>query len=1194
MTEHWQFWIDRGGTFTDIVARHPDGHLTSHKYLSANPERYTDAAVFGMRDIIGVAEDAPFPSDRVETIKMGTTVATNALLERAGSKTALVITAGLRDALLIGQQHRSDLFALVPSRPAPLYDRVIEAGERLDANGGVVTPLDEDALRTALISAKDAGCEAVAVALAHSYKNPAHEQRVAEIAADVGFTQISLSHDMSATIKLAPRGDTAVADAYLSPTLRRYVDLVSTATGGVPLYFMQSSGGLAAASAFHGRHAILSGPAGGIVGAAATGARAGKTNLIGFDMGGTSTDVSHYSGTYERTTETVIAGVRFSVPMMDIHTVAAGGGSVCDILDGRLTVGPRSAGADPGPASYGRGGPVAVTDCNVVLGKIQPHLFPAVFGADGDKPLDVDAARAGLAALADTLAAHGGARLRVEALAEGFLAVAVEHMARAIKRVSVERGHNIKDYALLTFGGAGGQHACLVADALSMRAVLVPPFAGVLSGLGMGLAQQQVILEESAACGLEDKTAIQTIAEKLRGDAVAALVGQGVDAADIHTDSFAHIKVKGSDTPLAVPLGSAEAMETAFAQDHIQQFGFAPEGTLLVHSISLEAAGGGDSDALAGLSVTGEQTTPAGHVQAYLAGSRQSVPVFNRDSLKPGVTITGPAIITEDGSTTLVEPGWQFLRQTDGALLLERVEAARAASTTEVDPILLEVFNNLFMSVAEEMGGVLAKTAHSVNVKERLDFSCAVFDTGGGLVANAPHMPVHLGSMGTSVKAIVEARGDTICEGDVFAVNDPFAGGTHLPDITVISPVFLEGDTPDYFVASRGHHADIGGTAPGSMPPFSTRIEEEGARFINEHIVIGGKFQEARIRAVLGAGPYPARLPDQNIADLKAQIAANARGIRQIKALTDRFGRDTVSAYMGHVKANARDAVARLITHLKDGHCRYPMDCGGWIDVDLRIDRDRHRAVVDFSNTAPQLDGNFNAPLAVTRAAVLYVFRLLTATDIPLNDGCLEPVEIIVPEGSMLNPREGAAVVAGNVEVSQAIVNALLLASGAAAASQGTMNNFIFGDDRRQYYETIAGGTGASADASGADAIHSHMTNSRLTDIEVLEHRYPVRVAEFSVRAGSGGRGKHTGGNGLVRDIVFLEPMSVSILAGHRDFGPPGCAGGEPGAAGQNLHIDTHGTVRTLRPSDAVDVAPGERIRLETPGGGGFGKAGEA
>ncbi|WP_417451823.1 hydantoinase B/oxoprolinase family protein, partial [Kordiimonas sp.] len=1033
----------------------------------------------------------------------------------------------------------------------------------------------------------------VAIVFVHGYRHTAHEARAAALAANVGFTQISASHNVSPLMKLVPRGDTTVADAYLSPILRRYVQQVQRAVGDTPLYFMQSNGGLAAATAFEGKDAVLSGPAGGIVGAAKSGARAGITHLIGFDMGGTSTDVSHYAGEYERVFDTVVAGVRMTVPMMDIHTVAAGGGSVCAIRDGRFQVGPASAGAYPGPAAYGRGGPITITDCNVILGKLQPDLFPAVFGKGGNAPLDVDAAVAGFKKLRADLEADSGTCMSIQEMAEGFLRVAVEHMARAIKRVSVMRGHDIKKYGLLTFGGAGGQHACLVADALGITKVIVPPFSGVLSALGMGLADQRVIEEQALECRLGETAAVTAAAKATASRAAAALEAQGVGkpAQTLHTS--VRLKYHGTDTTLSVPLGSRADMHEAFEAAHKKSFGFTEKGqTIIVEAVEAEAIGGAATSAL-DISTSGDETDAADVRQFFARGALREAGVYDRANLRPGHPVSGPAMILENGGTTLVEPGWHAELMTGDTLILTRAEEKSQATidTATVDPIMLEIFNNLFMSVAEEMGGVLAKTAHSVNVKERLDFSCAVFDADGNLIANAPHMPVHLGSMGESVGAIIRARDGTMKPGDVFMLNDPMAGGTHLPDITVITPVFLTGETaPGFYVASRGHHADVGGLSPGSMPPHSKTLEEEGIRFTNFHLVDAGRFMEADVKAALAAGPYPARNIGQNLADLKAQIAANERGAAQVNRLVGEFGADVVAAYMGHVQDNAEEAVRRLITRLADGEAHYPMDCGAEVRVKLTIHRKAREITVDFSGTSSTQDNNFNAPLAVTKAAVLYVFRTLTGEDIPLNAGCMKPIRLTVPEGCMLNPAAGAAVVAGNVETSQVVTNALFLATSTMAGAQGTMNNLTFGNDRYQYYETIAGGTGAGDGFDGTDAIQSHMTNSRLTDAEVMEWRYPVVIEEFGIRPNSGGAGHWHGGNGARRTIRFLEDMEVAILSGHRAEGPPGLKGGEPGAPGVTTVMRTDGTAQLLRAADQVTLAAGERVTIETPGGGGFGK----
>lgn len=1194
MSGNWQFWIDRGGTFTDVIARHPDNSLSSHKYLSENPERYKDAAVFAMREIMAVPDDAPFPSNAVEAIKMGTTVATNALLERDGEPTLLLVSKGFKDALLIGQQHRADLFAMSPSRPKPLYEQVLEADERIGADGTVVTALDEKKLHKNLKASFDGGLRSIAIAFMHGYRYQQHEQRAAEIAKEIGYTQVSISHKVSPLMKFISRGDTTVADAYLSPILSRYVQQIRSAVGGTPLYFMQSSGGLTAADMFEGKDAVLSGPAGGIVGAAKSGKRAGISHLVGFDMGGTSTDVSHYAGQYERVFDTVVAGVRMTVPMMDIHTVAAGGGSICSFNQGRFLVGPASAGANPGPAAYGRGGPITVTDCNVLLGKLQPDLFPAIFGLGGNEPLNIQAAKTGFKKIADEIERETGNRPALETIAEGFLAVAVEHMARAIKRVSVERGHDIKSHALLSFGGAGGQHACLVAQALGIDKVIVPPFSGVLSALGMGLAEQTAISDMALECALTETDKIEQAVLQVSDIARQKLAAQGVDISDQQLTSSLHVKYEGSDTSLSVTYGATDKVTKAFEQAHEQQFGFIDKNTpIIIESVEAEASGGSSDTALA-LAATGTETAAMSERTVHWNGNTSTARIYNKDLLKPGHIVNGPAVILENGGTTIVESGWQAILQAGDTLELTRTgNISKHHEVTDTpDPILLEIFNNLFMSVAEEMGGVLAKTARSVNVKERLDFSCAVFDDTGSLIANAPHMPVHLGSMGESVKAIIEARGDTISHGDVYMVNDPYAGGTHLPDITIITPVFLEttDPKPDFFVASRGHHSDVGGITPGSMPPHSKTIEEEGIRFTNFELVRAGKFTQEAVTNALAAGPYPARNIEQNLADLKAQVAANKRGAAQVINLVNSFGRDVVHNYMGHVQDNAEEAVRRVIADLKDGSYSYPMDCGGIINVTITTDPANRAATVDFTNTSEALSNNFNAPLAVTKAAVLYVFRVLTGCDIPLNAGCLKPIKLIVPEGCMLNPKYPAAVVAGNVETSQAITNALFLATGTLAAAQGTMNNLTFGNETYQYYETIAGGTGAGPTFDGTDAIQSHMTNSRLTDPEILEWRYPVRLENFGVRQGSGGKGTYKGGCGGTRSIRFLEPMHAAILSGHRTQGAPGLAGGCAGQPGITTVTRTDGTTIILGPSDQTNLVAGDIITIETPGGGGFGE----
>ena len=1203
MDTGWEFWIDRGGTFTDIVARAPDGALTVRKLLSENPGFYADAATAGIRQILA---EAGTPDAPIAAVKMGTTVATNALLERKGEPTALAITAGLGDALRIGWQSRPRLFDRHIVLPEPLYGRVIEVTERVTAEGEVLTPLDEAAARAGLQAAFDAGFRAVAIVLMHGWRFTAHEARLADIAREIGFTQVSASHAVAPLIKLVGRGDTAVVDAYLSPVLRRYVDRVAAELGREDaddvehLLFMQSNGGLTEASIFRGKDAVLSGPAGGIVGVAATAEKAGFKRVIGFDMGGTSTDVSHYAGTYERAWETVVAGVRLRAPMMDIHTVAAGGGSICTFDGARLRVGPHSAGAVPGPACYRRGGPLTVTDCNVMLGKIRPEFFPAVFGENGDELLDAAAVEA---RFAEITAATGK---DPRALAEGFVTVAVENMARAIKQISIQRGYDVGRYALACFGGAGGQHACLVADALGMTTVMIHPLAGVLSAYGMGLADLRIVREETVEQPLHGGTDFAAIADRLEAAAREALQGQGIPLAAVEALRRAQVKYAGSDAAIEVPLGQPAEVQAAFEASHRRRFGFiAAEKPLVVEALVVEAVGRppGSADSLPDAADRPAEAKPLSTVTVRMDGEDHAAPVFDREHLSPGAAIPGPAIITEATATTAVEPGWTARMDALRNLILERTTPlpARRAAGADADPVLLEVFNSRFMAVAEQMGQALQNTAYSVNIKERLDFSCALFDAGGGLIANAPHIPVHLGSMGESIRAVVRSRGGGrdarprdgrgMKRGDAYMLNAPYNGGTHLPDITVITPAFLDGDEePAFYVAARGHHADIGGITPGSMPPDSRTVMEEGVLIDDFLLIDEGRFLEAETRALLASGDWPARNPDQNIADLKAQAAACTRGAEELARMVAEFGRPVVEAYMGHVMGNAEEQVRRVIGNLTDGACACETDDGAVVQVSITVDRAARSAVIDFAGTSPQLNSNFNAPLSITRAATLYVFRTLVDDEIPLNEGCLKPLEIRVPDGSMLNPRYPAAVVAGNVETSQVVVDALYGALGALAGSQGTMNNFTFGDDRRQYYETIAGGSGAGPGFDGASAVQTHMTNSRLTDPEVLETRFPVLLEEFSIRRGSGGAGANRGGDGVVRRVRFREPMTAAILSNHRSTAPKGLAGGADGKPGVNRVERVDGSSETLTATDQREMAPGDVFVIETPGGGGFGK----
>ncbi|MEO6973661.1 MAG: hydantoinase B/oxoprolinase family protein [Rhodoferax sp.] len=1210
----WQFWIDRGGTFTDVVGRRPqaDGSFTlvTHKLLSDNPEQYRDAAVAGIRHLLGLRADQPITPEQVECVKMGTTVATNALLERKGEPTLLVVTRGFRDALRIAYQNRPRLFDRHIVLPELLYSAVIEAQERIGAHGEVIAPLDEILLKQELLDQYRGGLRSVAIVFMHGYRYSDHEKAASRLAREIGFTQISTSHETSPMLKLVSRGDTTVVDAYLSPILRRYVEQVQAEMPGVRLFFMQSSGGLADAHAFQGKDAILSGPAGGIVGMARTAQLAGIAKVIGFDMGGTSTDVSHFAGEFEREFETQVAGVRMRAPMMSIHTVAAGGGSILAFDGARFRVGPQSAGANPGPASYRRGGPLAVTDANVMLGKLQPRYFPSVFGHGGDETLDADVVRVKFQALAQQT---GRAP---EDVAEGFVHIAVQQMANAIKKISVARGYDVTRYTLQCFGGAGGQHACMVADALGMTRVFVHPLAGVLSAYGMGLADQNVIRERAVECKLTD-AAVPDIATELDALAQAAeseLARQQAGRGGITTHRRVHVHYEGSDSALIVPWQDARELPVShaaavariaagFEAAYRQRFSFLMQGKgLVVEAVSVEAVVAGDAPFEPRLDLHNVRAVPRREtVQMYSGGRWHGAALVVRDDLRAGDVIAGPAIIAEQNATTVVEPGWQATLTLFGHLVLERrvPRAIQFAAGTHVDPVLLEVFNNLFMNIAEQMGLQLQNTAYSVNIKERLDFSCALFDADGNLIANAPHMPVHLGSMGESIKTVICENAATMQPGNVYVLNDPYHGGTHLPDITVITPVYL-GDRPTFYVGSRGHHADIGGTTPGSMPPFSTTIEEEGVQIDNFLLVDRGVLREAGILALLGSGKYPSRNPQQNLADLKAQIAANEKGVQELRRMVEDFGLDVVQAYMGHVQDNAEESVRRVITRLRDGSFNLPLDNGAQISVAIRVNAPERSAVIDFTGTSKQQVNNFNAPTAVCMAAVLYVFRTLVDDDIPLNAGCLKPLEVIIPPASMLNPDPPASVVAGNVETSTCITNALFGALGVMAGSQPTMNNFTFGNAQYQYYETVSGGSGAGAefDAAGrvvegfdgTSVVQTHMTNSRLTDPEVLEFRFPVRLESYEIRQGSGGAGRWHGGDGGVRRVKFLEAMTASILSNGRVHPAFGMAGGEPGRVGINRVVRVDGTVEELGHIGQVPMQPGDVFEIHTPGGGGFGR----
>jgi 5-oxoprolinase (ATP-hydrolysing) len=1217
----WQFWIDRGGTFTDVVGRRPDGSLTTHKLLSDNPEQYRDAAVAGIRHLLGLKGEQTITSAQVECVKMGTTVATNALLERKGEPTLLVTTRGFRDALRIAYQNRPRLFARQIVLPERLYSAVVEAHERVGAHGEVIESLDESALEQELVASFKTGIRSVAIVFMHGYRYIAHEQAARRIAQNVGFSQISTSHETSPMMKFVSRGDTTVVDAYLSPILRRYVEQVASDMPGVKLFFMQSSGGLTDARAFQGKDAILSGPAGGIVGMARTAevAFAGSdtasgpgVRVIGFDMGGTSTDVSHYAGEFERQFETQVAGVRMRAPMMSIHTVAAGGGSILAFDGARFRVGPQSAGANPGPASYRRGGPLAVTDANLLVGKVQPAYFPKVFGPAADAALDADVVQQKFA----ELAALTG--LSAEDTAEGFINIAVQQMANAIKKISVARGYDVTRYTLQCFGGAGGQHACLVADALAMTRVLVHPLAGVLSAYGMGLADQSVIREHAVEQKLSEEAlpAVVAALDKLATVAHAELLRQQTGLAEVRLHRRVHVRYEGSDSALELPFpaplagesrSTVERIRAAFEVAYRQRFAFLMQGKgLVVEAVSVEAVIPGDNPVERQHVMCAPRDVPRrATVRMYSGASWHDAALVVRDDMRSGDVLAGPAVIAEKNATTVVEPGWVAHVTALDHLVLERrtQRAVQYAAGTTADPVLLEVFNNLFMNIAEQMGLQLQNTAHSVNIKERLDFSCALFDATGNLIANAPHMPVHLGSMGESIKTVIRDNAGAVHPGDVFALNDPYHGGTHLPDITVITPVYLAGDSPThgpvFYVGSRGHHADIGGTTPGSMPPFSTRIDEEGVQIDNVRLVDRGILQEARMIALLQSGLYPSRNPQQNMADLRAQIAANEKGAQELHKMVADFGLDVVQAYMGHVQDNAEESVRRVIARLGNGQFTLPLDNGACIQVAIRVNTAARSAEVDFTGTSAQQDNNFNAPTAVCMAAVLYVFRTLVDDDIPLNAGCLKPIKVIIPAASMLNPNPPASVVAGNVETSTCITNALFGALGVMAASQCTMNNFTWGNARYQYYETISGGSGAGGpyDQSGrstpgfdgTSVVQTHMTNSRMTDPEVLEFRFPVRLESYEIRAGSGGAGQWRGGDGGVRRVRFLEPMTASILSNGREVPAFGMAGGQPGALGINRVLRIGGAVEVLGHIGQTQMEPGDVFEIHTPGGGGFG-----
>ena len=1198
----WQFWIDRGGTFTDIIGRSPKGDISTHKLLSENSTQYKDAAIQGIRDLLCLKDEEDIPIDQIDSIKMGTTVATNALLERKGENTLLAISSGFADILRIGYQQRPKLFSLDIKLPDMLYSNIVEIEERIDINGKIIKKLDPIETKKLLKDAFDQGFKSIAIVLMHGYRHQSHEKQVSTIAKKIGFEQISVSHRVSPLMKIIPRGDTTVVDAYLSPILRRYVNQVKSALGPAQkgfgkLMFMQSNGGLTDANYFQGKDAILSGPAGGVVGMVKTGEKVGLDKLIGFDMGGTSTDVCHFNGEYERTLETKVAGVILRSPMMLINTVAAGGGSILHFDGSRYRVGPDSAGAYPGPACYRNGGPLTVTDCNVMLGKLNPEFFPKIFGPNANQNLDLSLVKKKFTALAKEISLETMKTVTPSAVAEGFLSIAVESMANAIKKISVQRGYDVSNYALSCFGGAGGQHACLVADRLGIKKIHLHPYAGVLSAYGIGLAESRKINDLAVELPLE-KGVIDHLSKsftKLHFDGKEDLVSQNLNENLFQYTDRVYLRYQDSDTSLAVKFENVEGMKLCFENTHRARFGFiSPEKLVIIESIQVEVSCQSEQFESNKIIPNKIKTKTLTTQDVFINGKLEETIFYNRDEIKPNEKLSGPAVIIEPTSTIIVEPGWEATLKESNDLILTRTQKIKRASAigTSVDPIMLEIFNNLFMNVAEQMGMVLENTASSVNIKERLDFSCALFSPTGNLVANAPHVPVHLGSMSECIKTIIRENSSTMNPGDAFLINAPYNGGTHLPDITLIKPVFDDNnENVIFYVATRGHHADIGGTVPGSAPANSTHVKEEGVLIDNFTIVSKGVFLENEIYNLLSLAEFPARNIKQNIADLKAQVAAAEKGSQELIKVIKHYGLEVVHAYMGHVQDNAEESVRRVLDVLSDSSFIYKMDDGHQVVVSISVDKVNRTATIDFTGTSTQHPGNYNAPSSICYAAVLYVFRCLVDDEIPLNDGCLKPLNLIIPKRSMINPQYPAAVFSGNVETSQYIVDTLLGALGEFAASQGTMNNFIWGNDKVQNYETICGGSGASINQPGCSAVHTHMTNSKLTDPEVLEWRFPVQLESFSIRKNSGGKGLNMGGDGVDRRMRFLEPMTVNIIAGHRKIPPYGLSGGESGALGENYVIHSDESVTRLGTKGQVEVGENDLFILKTPGGGGFGKA---
>jgi 5-oxoprolinase (ATP-hydrolysing) len=1175
-----EFWIDRGGTFTDCIGYDAESdELRVVKVLSSD-----DAPLVGIRLLLSLPEGAPVPPC---DLRLGTTLATNALLERKGVRSALIITRGFADLLLIGDQTRPDLFALDIHKPPPLCERVIETSARAAPGGAVQSALDVDALARALAELRAEGVASVAAVVMHDHAEGVLESAIGELARAAGFQDVTLSHELSREAGFLARAETAVLDAYLTPLLRSYLRSLSAKLPGVALQLMQSSGGLTSAENFRGPHAVLSGPAGGVVACAHLARQSGHPRVIGFDMGGTSTDVSRFSGEYDLAYERMVAGLRVRAPSLAVHTVAAGGGSLCRFDGSKLSVGPESAGAAPGPLCYGRpeADELTVTDLNLVLGRIVSDTFP--FALDAERP------RSALAKLAAAVAAAGHERAP-EAIAEGFLAIADQHMAEAIREVSVARGYDVRDYALAVFGGAGGQHACGVARRLGISTILFHPLAGVLSAYGIGLADVTWHgareLRELTLDGEEGET-LRAVFDALEAEGRSELCGTLPEGATIRVERRIDLRYAGTETHLTFAAAPFAELRRAFHERHARELGhLRPDHPIELVAARLElvaarrpfrSAGIGNGAARAGRS-----RSPARlwHDGRWL----DDVPVLERSALLAGAAVAGPALIADPTGTIVVEPGYEVRAASDGLLVMTQTAAAASRVTIadqRPDPVTLEIMSHAFMTIAEQMGQALRRTAVSTNIRERLDFSCAVFDEQGGLVANAPHIPVHLGAMSESVRSVLAAH-PALEAGDVFVTNDPSGGGSHLPDITVVMPVHDAAGRLRFFVASRGHHADVGGITPGSMPAFSRSLREEGVVLSALQVVRRRELLRSELLRALQQPPYPARRPAENLADIEAQIAACHTGETLLRGLVDERGADAVERYMRFVQDDAAARVLRAVQELGQGEHRFEdaLDDGSPLKVALTVGPER--LVVDFSGTSAELDGNLNAPRAVTVACVLYFLRALVGHPIPLNGGCLRHVELRIPESSLLDPGPGRAVAGGNVETSQRVVDVLLAAAGIAAASQGTMNNLSFGDESFGYYETICGGAGAGPRFGGASAVHTHMTNTRITDPEILERRFPVRLHEFSVRRGSGGAGAYSGGDGVCRELEFLRALEVSLVSERRACRPFGLAGGEPGAAGRNL-LNGH----ELPAKVTIGVRPGDRLRLETPGGGGYGPA---